>query len=121
MRSERLADMKGGWFVGAFLPTAFSTNACEVAVKRFTAGQTEAAHYHAIATEITLVQEGSVRMSGQDWVAGDIVVLDPGDVTAFEAITDAVLVVVKTPGALDDKYIVEGDHAAHGSPGAPTS
>ena len=29
----------------------------------------------------------------------------PGESTAFEAITDAITVVVKIPGALNDKYI----------------
>lgn len=106
MNSAKLGDMVKGWFVGGFKPTAFSTEACEVAVKAYKVGENEAAHYHKIATEITLVLSGSVSMRGQIWTEGDIVVLEPGDVTAFEAITDATTVVVKVPGALDDKYIV---------------
>ncbi len=105
MRTARLNDMVKGWFVGGFSPTAFATEACEVAVKTYKAGESEAAHYHRIATEITLVLQGRVHMAGREWSAGDIIVLDPGDVSAFEALTDAVNVVVKIPGALDDKFM----------------
>lgn len=105
MKHARLDDMTKGWFVGAFSPTAHSTNDCEVAVKSYKAGEREAAHYHKVATEITLILSGRVRMAGREWEAGDIVVLEPGDVTDFEALTDAVNVVVKTPGALNDKYL----------------
>ncbi|KPZ23952.1 hypothetical protein ALO38_200196 [Pseudomonas coronafaciens pv. zizaniae] len=45
-------------------------------------------------------------MRDKGWEAGDIIVLEPGDITAFEALTDATTVVVKLPGALDDKYVV---------------
>ncbi|OOV93601.1 cupin domain-containing protein [Pseudomonas sp. MF4836] len=106
MNSATLGNMVKGWFVGGFKPTAFSTEACEVGVKTYKAGDSEVAHYHKIATEITLVLSGSVSMRGQTWNEGDIIVLEPGDITAFEAITDATTVVVKVPGALDDKYVV---------------
>ena len=104
MRSEKLSDMVGGWFVGAFAPTALDTASCEVAVKSYKAGTKEALHHHRVATEVTLVLSGHVRMAGREWYAGDIIVLEPGEATEFEAITDAINVVVKTPGALDDKY-----------------
>lgn len=106
MRSAKLNDMVRGWFVGAFTPTALATEACEVAVRAYRAGDREAAHYHRVAVEVTLVISGRVRMAGRDWGEGDIVVLEPGEATDFEALTDAVNVVVKVPGARDDKYLV---------------
>ena len=106
MKHALLHDMVKGWFVGGFTPTAHRTDACEVAVKSYRAGDKEAAHYHKIATEITLVLSGRVRMMGREWGEGDIVVLDPGETTDFEALTDAVNIVVKTPGALDDKFFI---------------
>ncbi|MGU9857788.1 hypothetical protein [Pseudomonas sp. LF245] len=107
MNTANLKDMVKGWFVGGFTPTAFSTQACEVAVKPYAAGDAEAAHYHKIATEVTLILSGEVEMCGKTWGAGEIVVLEPGDITAFKALSDAVTVVVKVPGALNDKYVVE--------------
>jgi len=107
MKSSRIENMIGGWFVGPFLPTVLSTDSCEVAVKRYTAGSHEALHHHRIATEVTLILSGEVRMAGRTWSAGDIIVLEPGEATEFEAVTDAVNVVVKTPGVLNDKYLGE--------------
>jgi quercetin dioxygenase-like cupin family protein len=106
MKSYKLSDMKGGWIVGGFDPTVYSTTDCEVAIKHYKAGDSEGAHYHKIATEITCIVSGEVVMCGQRWMAGDVIVLSPGDVTSFEALTDAVTTVVKLPGALNDKYIV---------------
>lgn len=106
MRHERLDQMTKGWFVGSFEPSSFATDACEVAVKSYKAGDREGAHYHKIATEITLIVKGKVRMMGREWTEGDIVVLEPGEVTDFEALTDAINVVVKVPGATQDKYSV---------------
>jgi quercetin dioxygenase-like cupin family protein len=76
-----------------------------VAVKHYKAGDHEGAHFHKVATEITLIVSGTVRMAGVEYGAGDIVVMEPGDITDFEALTDAINVVVKTPGVLDDKYL----------------
>jgi quercetin dioxygenase-like cupin family protein len=107
MKMAHLDNMIKGWFVGNFTPTALSTEACEVAVKRYKAGELEAAHFHKIATEVTLVLSGQIRMAGKEWGPGDIIVLSPGEVTSFEALTDAVNVVVKIPGATNDKYLVD--------------
>jgi hypothetical protein len=58
-----------------------------------------------VAVELTAIVSGEVRMCGQIWRAGDLVVLEPGDATDFEAITDAVNVVVKLPSVKGDKYL----------------
>ena len=47
-------------------------------------------------------------MNGIEYCVGDIVVMEPGDVTDFQALEDAMNVVVKIPGANNDKYVVEG-------------
>jgi anti-sigma factor ChrR (cupin superfamily) len=101
---HQLEDMVKGWFVGAFEPTAVHTDACEVAVRRYRAGDAEAVHHHRIATEVTVVVEGAVRMCGMDFGPGSIITLQPGTATDFLAREDSLCVVVKTPGALNDKY-----------------
>jgi hypothetical protein len=104
MKHDRLENMVKGWFAGAFEPAALKTNACEVAVKKYFAGDSEGGHYHKIATEVTMVLSGKVKMFGKVWTDGDIVTILPGEITAFEALTDAVTVVLKVPGVLNDKY-----------------
>ena len=105
MKSGKLQDMVKGWFVGDFEPSLLKTGACEVAVKSYKAGDSEELHHHKVATEVTLILSGRVRMCGREWGEGDIVVLAPGEATDFVALTDAVNVVVKTPGATNDKYL----------------
>jgi hypothetical protein len=109
MRRHKLQEMVKGWFVGEFKPSVFSTNACEVAVKKYKRGDVEAAHFHLVATEITVVITGKICMAGIELADGDIVVLEPGEVSSFEAISDAVSVVVKLPGALNDKFFAAVD------------
>ncbi|MDR2935126.1 MAG: hypothetical protein LBV70_04510 [Candidatus Adiutrix sp.] len=105
MRAAKLAEMTRGWFVGDFEPTLYRTGEVEVAVKTYKAGEVEAAHYHAIATEITVVTGGMVEMNGVRYGPGDVIILEPGEVADFRALTDAVSTVVKIPGAANDKYI----------------
>ena len=107
MKHDRMEEMVKGWFVGAFSPTAHSTEACEVAVKQYCAGARESAHDHKVATEVTLILSGEVRMMGCKWRDGDIIMLNPGEITDFEALTDAVTVVVKTPSIAGDKYLAD--------------
>lgn len=105
MEVRKLKDMVRGWFIGNFEPSCFSTEAVEVAVKSYKAGDKEAAHYHKIATEITEILSGRVRMNETELVTGDIAVVYPGEIVEFEALEDSSNVVVKVPGALNDKYL----------------
>jgi quercetin dioxygenase-like cupin family protein len=104
MKKSRIESMTKGWFVGDFEPTLFRTQAVEVAVKTYSAGDKESSHYHKIATELTVVTQGEVQMNGQRYTAGEVVIIEPGESTDFLAITDAMTTVVKIPGAQNDKY-----------------
>jgi anti-sigma factor ChrR (cupin superfamily) len=107
VRIDRLEDMKRGWFVGNFEPTAYRTDEVEVAVKHYDAGDAEERHVHRVATELTAVIQGTVQMDGHELGAGDVITLDPGEPSDFLALTDAVVVAVKLPAVPGDKYLVE--------------
>ena len=95
-----------GLFIGNFEPSLLKTNAVEVALKKYKKGDYEDAHYHKIATEFTVIVSGRVRMNGKEYREGDIIVIEPNDSTDFEALEDnTVNVVVKIPGANNDKYL----------------
>ena len=104
MKVFRLDQMTKGWFAGDFKPTAFKTKDFEVAVKHYKKGDREGRHVHKVATEITLIAEGKVNMNGTEYRSGDIIVLDPGEATDFEALDSTMTVVVKSPSAAGDKY-----------------
>jgi quercetin dioxygenase-like cupin family protein len=104
MKVFSLDDMTKGWFVGNFTPTVLSTNQVEIAVKRYKAGDYEPAHHHKIATEITVITDGEVRMNDVVYKTGTILVIEPNTPADFLALTDVTTTVVKYPGANDDKY-----------------
>ena len=94
-----------GWFIGNFEPSLNKTNNVEIGIKKYKAGDYEDFHHHKIATEYTVILNGNVEMSGNQYNDGDIIVIEPYVSTNFKALTDVTTVVVKLPGANNDKYI----------------
>ena len=106
MKLHKLKDMFRGWVVGNFEPSLYKTDNVEVAVKNYKAGDKEEKHYHKIATEITIISDGKVRMNGTIYGTGDIITIEPGEATDFEVLEDTITTVVKLPCVKDDKYII---------------
>ncbi len=69
----------------------------------------EERHVHKIATEVTLIVEGLVKMNGVIYNSGDVIVLEPGDATDFHVLEDTTNVVVKVPSVAGDKYRAGND------------
>jgi mannose-6-phosphate isomerase-like protein (cupin superfamily) len=105
MQFAELEAMQGGWFAGNFAPTLVRTSSFETAVKRYRAGDREPSHHHKAAREITVIVSGRARMCDRVLKSGDIVLLEPNESTAFEALEDTVTVVVKTPSVPGDKFL----------------
>lgn len=106
MKTLSYADMKGGWFVGAFQPTAFHTGACEVSYKIHRTGEAWPTHYHCDATEINLLTQGRMTIQGRELVEGTIFVLEPYEVANPVFHADCHVVCVKVPGVRDDKVVI---------------
>lgn len=100
----KLQDMTGGWMVGDFEPVCLPLEACEVACKRYKAGDAEGRHVHRVATELTLIAFGRVLINGTEYASDDIIVLEPGESADFKALEDSITVVVKIPSVIGDKY-----------------
>lgn len=106
MIKASLKDMVGGWFVGDFTPSLMKQGDFEVAVKYYREGDCEPLHEHRLAREITVIVKGRVIMCGSVFVEGDIIILEPGESTSFEALSDVITVVVKSPSIPGDKYLL---------------
>lgn len=105
MEKRNLKEFVGGWLVGNFNPSIFRTEDFEVSVKRFNAGQTEAAHFQKIATEITIVVEGRISINDKVYCSDEILVIEPNEVAGFMSLTDSVLVCIKFPSKPEDKIL----------------
>ena len=105
IKKFKLDDMINGWFIGNFDPSLYKTNHLEVGVKKYSSGDSEKLHFHKIATEFTVIISGEVLMNDEKYVSGDILVIEPGVATDFFALSNVVTLVVKIPGANNDKYL----------------
>jgi quercetin dioxygenase-like cupin family protein len=105
MKVAHIDEMVKGWIIGDFEPALFKTSNFEVAVKEYKNGDYEEAHHHRIATEFTIILDGSAEMSGITYHSGDIIKIEPNQSTDFRALSDLKTVVVKVPSVKNDKYI----------------
>ena len=105
MKTFRISDFTGGWFLGNFSPSLLANDKFEVAVKWFKSGDVEPDHYQVVAFEYTVIIAGSCRIGDRLFGEGEIVQIDPGEVAGFEALSDGVLVAVKTPSIPQDKRL----------------
>lgn len=105
MKLHKLKDMIRGWFIGSFKETVYHTDACEVAIKFYKQNDFETKHHHKIATEITVIISGKVKMNEVEFVSGDIITVEPGESTDFLVLEETVTCCIKIPGALNDKYL----------------
>jgi hypothetical protein len=68
-------------------------------------GDIEIAHFQRIATEITVVLSGSVRMGEYILEEDDILTIYKNEICDFEALTDCKVIGIKFPSLPDDKVI----------------
>jgi hypothetical protein len=105
MKLSNLSEFTNGWFLGNFNPSLFRSEEFEVCVKNFKQGEVELAHFQRIATEITVVLSGSVRMGQHILHVDDILTIYKDEVCDFEALTDCKVLGVKFPSLPNDKVL----------------
>jgi len=104
MRRSSLKDSGArGWFIGDFDSAAYHTKDFEVTYQKNSRSQT-ASHIHKLAYEITLVISGRQICNGQMFAAGDICILEPGDISQIEYLEETEVVTIKTPSVPSDKH-----------------
>ena len=104
MEVSKISDYKAGWFIGNFDPSAFKTEAFEAGISLHPKGSSWPLHYHKIATEITLVLSGKMKIQGQLVEAGNVFVIKPYEIADPEFLEDCKVMVIKTPSVPGDKY-----------------
>ena len=107
MKIFKLNDMKGGWFVGNFNPTAFNTLDFEACYKVYPKGDIWDCHYHKEGTEINLLIKGKMKIQDQILKSGDIFIIPPYEIADPEFISDCEIVILKTPSNKKDKYVID--------------
>jgi quercetin dioxygenase-like cupin family protein len=106
MEINRIENMKDGWFVGNFEPSAFKTDLFEVCYKFHEKGEKWDTHYHKIGTEINYLVKGKMIIQDKELNEGDIFILKPYEIANPEFIEDCTVLIIKTPSVAGDKYII---------------
>jgi hypothetical protein len=94
-----------GWFIGDFAGAVFPSKAFEICYQKNPRTQTPS-HIHKLAHEITLVISGRQICNGEIFEAGDICILEPGDISQIEYLEETEVVTIKTPSIPSDKYLL---------------
>lgn len=106
MIKSHISKFKNGWFIGDFEPSVLKSKNFEAGVKEFKEKETESAHYQKVAFEITVVISGEVRMGEYLLKEDDLLVISPGEICDFEALTDCKVLAIKFPSLPEDKITI---------------
>ena len=101
MKVDRIENMKGGWFVGNFEPSAYKTSDFEVSYKLHPAGEKWDYHYHTKVTEVNYLIRGEMTLQNKLLTSGDIFTLQPFEIADPTFHTDCEIICVKTPSTND--------------------
>lgn len=102
----KMKDMKGGWFIGNFEPTAFKTEEFEVCYKQHTKGEQWDTHYHKEGTEINYLVDGKMIIQNKQLNKGDIFILHPFEIADPIFLEDCTVLIIKTPSKPGDKFTI---------------
>lgn len=102
----KMSDMKGGWFIGDFEPSAYKTKEFEVCYKFHSKGESWDTHYHKRAVEINYLVQGKMLLQDKELNTGDIFILKPYEVANPVFLEDCTVLIVKTPSITNDKFVI---------------
>ena len=98
------------WFIGDFEPVALKTKDFEVGVGHHEKGEKWDKHFHKLATEITLILKGKVKIEGKNYtlllapMAGFYSDPDKGKTQMRVAVVEPMYLIEKMPQLLSELY-----------------
>ena len=104
MQKHRIEDFKGGWFIGDFTPSCYTSKDFEVCYKKHVKGEDWPTHYHKKSTEINILIRGKMQIQDQTLVEGDVFIFQPYEIADPVFLEDCEVLIVKTPSVPGDKY-----------------
>lgn len=109
MKTYRIEDSIGGWYIGNFPNAAYRTKGLEASFKIHKKGEEWDWHYHEHLDEINLIIRGRIAIQGKELVPGDIFILEPMEIADPEFLEDCEIVCIKVPNFTNDKVVVRRD------------
>ena len=101
-----MSEMKDGWFVGDFIPSAYKTSYFEVCYKKHKKNEKWDTHYHKKSIEINYLISGEMIINETKLTAGDIFLIEPYFISTPTFLEDCTLIIIKTPSIIGDKFVI---------------
>lgn len=106
MKFSHLQDYTRGWLIGDFEPSLMRTSEFEIGVLTHKKNEVWPAHYHKVADEYNVLVSGSMLINNTLVEPGTVFHVEKGEVAHPQFLEDCVVVVIKTPSVIGDKYVV---------------
>jgi quercetin dioxygenase-like cupin family protein len=110
MQKDNLINHKRGWLSGRFSNSLIPSD-IECGLQRYSKGEKHDAHYHKLCDEINLVVIGKCLFHMYDnkekeviAEKDDIIIIEAGEASQFTALTDCIILCIKTSSNPKDKY-----------------
>jgi len=104
MKVTSINNFNRGWFIGDFEKSLTKTKEFEVGLIPCSKGIHQK-HHHKIAREFNVIVNGSVKINNIVLKEGDIYIVEPNESIEQEFIEDSLILCVKTPSIVGDKYL----------------
>jgi quercetin dioxygenase-like cupin family protein len=104
---KKIKDFVRGWIIGDFEPNIYKTKDFELGILTHKKNEIWPKHYHKIATEYNILISGSMKINNKNLEAGDIFVIEPYVVSEPVFNEDCVVVCLKIPSCVGDKYCLD--------------
>jgi len=103
METFHIDQMKQGWFIGDFEPSAFRTHGVEVCARLHQQGEKWQKHFHEHSYEVNFLKEGQMTICGETICGNSIFVIAPNEIADPEFLTNCFVVTVRIPYMVGDK------------------
>lgn len=102
MKHFQEKNMKFGYVIGNFDPSAIKTDCVEIAFKTMTKGTLDAGYYRKVDKEFLIILDGKLEVDKKIYGKGDIFVFDIGEIINLFAVDDTRIMIAKFPGTKGD-------------------
>lgn len=104
MKDYKIKEMKYGYFVGDFYPSALRSKNVEMAMKKMIKGTLDSGYFRKNDTEIIYIVSGCLEVCNKIYNKGDILVFEPEEIIHLFALETTEILIIKAPGTSGDLH-----------------
>lgn len=106
MKKYSLEDFTRGWIIGNFEPSLVKTEDFEIGILKHKKNEYWPKHFHKLADEYNVLLDGKMSINGELINKNEIFLIEKNETVKPEFLEDCVVLVIKIPSVIGDKYEV---------------